>query len=303
MGLLTGPASITRFNLPVSPEEPSFEEAAFTEIAPGSELRESAGFVPMEPDAPYEVGTRRHAFRVRIDKLRPDPTAVGERLKQLIRTELDMSGAAFVGPKKKRQLKQLAEEELILRATPRSKIIECCIDGNLLYVASTAKAFLGHVTELLRRIGVTAELKTPWLDRDDPDFESEIVTPKEPGESVLGCRFLKALVEDREVMIEGESGNVRLKTAEARVNLAGAVLPHLHRYLDRGAEILAAKLITADSHFRFEAMTWRVSGLRVETDRHEHWTELLDERIEKIAGVFDLLDRKYEELAPEFLKP
>ena len=301
MGLLTGPASITRFHVPASPDEPAFEEAAFVEIAPGSEVRERAGFVPMEPEAPYEVGARRYAFRVRIDKLRPDPTAVTERLKQLIRTELDLSGAAFVGAKKKRQLKQLAEEELILKATPRSKIIECCLDGEMLYVASTAKAYLGQVTELLRKVGLLAELKTPWLDRQDPDIESEIVTPKEPGESVLGCRFLKALVGDREVMIEGEAGNVRLMTAEARINLSGAVLPHLHRYLERGAEILGAKVITAENTFRFEALSYRVNGLRIETERHEHWIELLDERLEKIAAVYDLLDRKYEELFDQML--
>lgn len=301
MGLLTGPASITRFNVPATPEEPAFEDAAFVEIAPGSEVRERAGFVPIEPDAPYEVGTRRYAFRVRIDKLQPDPTAVGERLKQLIRTELDLTGATFVGAKKRRTLKQLAEEELILKATPRSKIIECCLDGNLLYVASTAKAYLGQVTELLRKIGVVAEFKTPWLERGDPDLESDFVTPKEPCESVLGCRFLKALVEDREMMIEGEAGNVRLVTPEARVNLSGAVLPDLHRYLDRGAEILAAKVITADSHFRFDAMSYRVNGLRIETDRHDHWTELLDERLEKIAALYEMLDRKYEELFDQLM--
>jgi hypothetical protein len=301
MGLLTGPASITRFNVPTNPDEPAFEEAAFVEIAPGSEVRERTGFVPIEPEAPYEVGARRYAFRVRIDKLQPDPTAVAERLKQLIRTELDLTGATFVGAKQRRTLKQLAEEELILKATPRSKIIECCLDGELLYVASTAKAYLGHVTELLRKVGVVAEFKTPWLDRGDPDLESDFVTPKEPSESVLGCRFLKALVDDRQVMIEGEAGNVRLVTPEARINLAGAVLPDLHRYLDRGAEMLAAKIITADSHFRFEAMSYRVNGLRIETDRHDHWTELLDERLEKIAALFEMLDRKYEDLFDQLM--
>ncbi len=301
MGLLSGSVSVTRFNVAPFPEEPDFEQARFVEIQPGSEVRERIGFVTMEPDAPYVVGHGRYAFRVRLDKLRPDPTAVKERLKQLIRTELDTSGFAFVGAKKRKQLRELAEEELILKATPTSKIIECCIDGNLLYVASTAKTFLGRVTELLRKIGIVAEIKTPWLDRGDPEVESDIVEAHEPGQSILGCRFLKALMEDRELMIEGEAGNVQLQTSEARISLRGAVLGELHRYVEEGAEILSAKIITADSHYRFDALNYRISGLKVETDRHDHWTQLLDERLEKIAAAWDMLDGRYEELGSRLI--
>ena len=301
MALLTGPASITRFHAVGPAEAPDFEQERFFEIQPGSEVRERVGFVPFEPEAPYEVGARRYAFRVRIDTLRPDPTAVKERLAQLIRVEIDTTGVPFVGPKKRRKLKELAEEELIVKATPRTKIVEGCLDGDLLYVGSTAKNVLGRVLELLRKIGVEATPKTPWLDRTDPEIESELVMVREPGHSVLGCRFLKALMGDPEVMIEGESGNVRLVTAQAKVTLTGAVLPDLHRYVERGCEVLTAKLITADTAFRFDALAYRVNGLRIETDRHDHWTELLDERLEKINDAYDMLDRKYDELAPRLL--
>lgn len=302
MALLSGPASITRYHAIGPAEGPDFEQERFFEIQPGSEVRERMGFVPFEPEAPYEVGTRRYAFRVRIDTLRPDPTAVKERLAQLVRTEIETSGVPFVGPKKKRMLKELAEEELIVKATPRTKIVECCLDGDLLYVASTSKNVLGRVLELLRKVGVEASPRTPWLDRSDPELESELVSVREPGQSVLGCRFLKALMGDPEVMVEGESGNVRLVTAQARVTLTGAVLPDLHRYVERGCEVLSAKLVTAATAYRFDALAYRVNGLRIETDRHDHWIELLDERIEKIADAYDLLDRKYEELAPQILK-
>ncbi len=298
MALLSGSVSVTRFNVAPYPEEPDFEQARFLEIQPGSEVRERIGFVSMEPDAPYQVGQRRFAFRVRIDTLKPDPTAVKERLKQLIRSELDTTGAQFVGAKKRKQLRELAEEELIVKATPTSKIIECCLDGEVLYVASTAKGLLGKVTALLRQIGLVADHKTPWLDRGDPEVESEIVAAREPGESVLGCRFLKALMEDREVMIEGESGYVRLRTSEAQITLTGAVLGDLHRYVERGAEILSAKIITADSSFRFDALSYRIHSLRVETERHDHWTELLDDRLGKITAAFEMLDGKYEVLSP-----
>lgn len=301
MGLLTGSASITRYHAFGPVDGPDFELERFIEIQPGSEVRERIGFIPFEPEAPYEVGARRYAFRVRIDKLRPDPTAVKERLKQLIHTEIETTDATFVGPKKRKQLRELAEEELIVKATPRTKIIECCLEGDLLYIANTSKNVLGVILELLRKVGVTAEPKAPWLDRADPDVESELVTPNQPGQSVLGCRFLKALMEDRELMIEGEAGNVRLATAQAKVSLSGAVLGDLHRYVERGCEILSAKIITAETTFRFDALSYRINGLRVETDRHDHWTELLDERLEKIGAMYELLDQKYEGLAAQIL--
>ena len=298
MGLLSGAASVTRFNLPVRPQEIDFDEAAFRAIAPGSEVRESVGFVPVEPEADYRVGAARWAFRVRVDRLRADPTTVRERVKQLVAAELEATGAPFVGPKKRRQLKNLAEEELIVQSTPRSKIIECAIDGDVLYVASTAKGQLGQVVTLLRRVGVTADPKAPWVDRQDPDPDSDLIEMREPGESVLGCRFLNALLGDRLLTFEPVSGRVVLQTRQAKVTLAGEVLPDLLRYAERGAEILSAKLTTGEVTFRLDGPTWRVSSLRVETDRHEHWIGLLDERLEKIAAVYELLDGKYADLDP-----
>ena len=294
MALLSGSVSVTRFNVAPFPDEPDFEQESFVEIEPGAEVRERVGFVPMEPDADYQVGQRRFAFRVRIDTLKPDPTAVSERHKQLVKTELEATGAEFVGRNKRQELRQLAEEELLVRTAPTSKILECCLDGDVLYVASTAKGQLGQVMALLRKIGLVVEHKAPWIDRGDPELESEIVQTSDPGQSVLGCRFLKALVGDREVMIEGENGYVQLKTAETRITLVGSVLPDLHRYLKREAEILSAKIVTADASYRFDALSFRLSGLKVETGRHAHWTELLDERLERIAAAFEFLDAKYE---------
>lgn len=297
MGLLSGSASISRFNVVNQPPELDFERGRFTEIQPGSEVRESYGFVSVEPDAPYEVGHQRYAFRVRIDRLRPDTTAVRERLKQLVKSELETSGLPFVGPKKRKQLRDLAEEELILQAVPRSKIVEACIDGDLLYVASTAKNVLGTVLGLLRQIGVVAEAKTPWGDRAEEDIESQIVETYEPGEAVLGCRFLRALLDDPDILFEPENGLVRLKTHQAKVSLAGGILPELYRYVEKGAELLSAKLLLGESTFRLEAMSFRVNALRIETERHEHWIELLDERLEKIAAVYEQLDEKYAALS------
>ncbi len=305
MGLLSGPVSVTRFNVAPFSVEPDFEAERFVEIQPGSEVRERVGFVPMEPEAPYEVGQNRFAFRVRIDKLRPDPTAVQERVKQLVRVELD-DGAAFVNAQKRKELRQLAEEELIVKTTPSSTILECCLDGgttsgplrgHLLHVASTAKSHLGKVIAQLRKIGIVADHKAPWIDRGDPEVESDIVAAYEPGQSVLGCRFLKALMGDSEIMFEGEAGHVQLQTAETKITLQGAVSTDLHRYVQRGAEILSAKLLTGGASFRLDALSFRLHSLRIEIGSHEHWTDLLDERLEKITAVWDLLDGKYKELA------
>lgn len=300
MALLSGSASITRYNLPSRPQHIDFEEVPFRAIAPGSEVRESVGFVPVEPGGEYEVGAARWAFRVRVDVLRPDATAVRERVKQLVAAEMEATGAPFVGPKTRRKLKNLAEEELILEASPRSKIIECAIDGDVLYVGTSAKGQLGRVTTLLRRVGVETQPKAPWVDRQDPDPPQAemLVDAREPGESVLGCRFLAGLVGDPLLTFEPEAGRVVLQTPRAKVTLAGQVLPDLVRYLERGAEVLSAQLTTGEVSFRLDGPSWRVSGLKVETGRHDHWTELLDERLEKIGAVYDLLGTKYEELDP-----
>jgi hypothetical protein len=297
MGILSGTVSVTRYNVAVPQGGPDFERARFHEIEPGSEVRERAGFVPFELDAPYEVGKGRYAFRVRIDRLRPDATAVRERVRELAKVEMEATGAPFVGAKARRRLRELAEQELIRRQAPRTAILECCIDGSLLYVGSTAKSWLGTVLALLRQAGVAAELKAPWLDEaPEADEASDVVMPSAPGESVLGCRFLRALLEEPEVMVEPEKGSVRLATHEARVTLTGGVLRELFRYLEEGAEILSAKLLLGPTALRFDALSYRLQSVKLEPVKGEHWTIELDQRLEQIAAVWEQLDAKYAAL-------
>jgi len=297
MGLLSGSISVTRFNVVIPPEGPDFERIQFWAIDPNSEVRERIGVIPFEIDAPYEVGQGRYAFRVRIDRIRADATAVKERLKELIKAEMEATGRPFVGAKTRKKLRELAEAELCARQAPRTRILECCIDGTILYVASTAKSHLGTVLALLRQAGVEADFKAPWLDQaPEVDEASDIVIPKEPGESVLGCRFVKALLEEPEVMVEPETGSVRLATREAKVSLTGAVLNELFHYLEEGAEILSAKIHVGTHLMRFDALSYRVNGLKLEPVRNEHWTVDLDQRLEQIAGVFEMLDGKYAAL-------
>lgn len=296
MGLLTGTVSVTRLEVTARPPEIDFEAAAFREIQAGSEIRESVGFVPFEPGAPYEVGAARHAFRVRIDRLRPDPTAVRERLKELVRSEIEVTGAPFVGPKKRRQLKSLAEEELIVRQAPSTRIVECCLDGDVVYVGSAARAYLGTVMLLLRRIGIETAFKTPWTDKGLPEVYSDLVETQDQAESVYGCRFLKALIGDRDFLVEPEAGRVRLATRDAQVTLAGGVLSDLHAYLKKEVELLSAKLLTGEVGFTLDAPSFRLTGLRLAPVNNEHWTLDLDERLEQIGDLFAKLERKFEKL-------
>jgi len=113
---------------------------------------------------------------------------------------------------------------------------------------------------------------------------------------VLGCRFLRVLLEEPDVMVEPETGSVRLATREARVTLAGAVLNELFRYLEEGAEILSAKIHVGTIPLRFDALSYRLSGLKLEPVKNEHWTIDLDQRLEQIAGIFEILDTKYAAL-------
>ncbi len=297
MALLSGSASVTRFSVTSRPEEPDFEPFAFREIPSGSEIRERIGFVPYEPEAPYRVGQHRFFFRVRIDVRRPDSTAVKERVKELVRAEREATGAAFVGSKKRRLLREQAEEELLARAAPRTTVIECCLDENVLWVGTTANTNLGTVLALAAAVGITAEYKAPWIDRAEEEVPSAIVEFDGPGQSVLGCRFLRTLVDDDEIMVEPEAGSVTLVTPETRVTLQGSVTEDLHRYLKRECEILSARLLYEDTAFRFDGPSFRIGSMRVETEKFDSWIELLDARLEQIAGVYDALDAKYAALS------
>jgi len=94
-------------------------------------------------------------------------------------------------------------------------------------------------------------------------------------------------------MVEPETGSVRLATREARVSLTGSVLRDLFRYLEEGAEILSAKIHLGTVKLRFDALAYRLNGLKLEPVRNEHWTIGLDQRLEQIAGIFETLDGKY----------
>jgi hypothetical protein len=219
---------------------------------------------------------------------------VRERLRELVAAEREATGAPYVGPKKRKELRELAERELIVHQAPRIHVVECVLDGPILYVGTTAKVWLGLVLALLRQAEVGADWKAPWLDEaPEADELSEIVVPKEPGQSVLGCRFLRALLEDPEVMVEAESGSVSLATREARVTLAGGVLNELFRYLEDGAELLAAKIHLGAVPLRFDALSYRLSGVKLEAVREDHWTLALDARLEQLAAVWEQLDQKY----------
>jgi hypothetical protein len=97
-------------------------------------------------------------------------------------------------------------------------------------------------------------------------------------------------------MVEPETGSVRLATREAKITLTGAVLHDLFHHLEEGAEVLSAKIHVGAALMRFDALSYRINGLKLEPVKNEHWTVDLDQRLEQIAAVWEVLDGKYAAL-------
>ena len=295
MGLVSGSVSCTRFNVVSLPEQPQFDLIPFRPIQPGSSIREKEGFIPFEPDEPYEVGARRWAFRVRVDKVALDATVIRERVMELVKIETEAVGPP--GPKMRQKLKMQAEEELMEHPMPRSKVIECLLNETTLYVGTTSKGHLGLVLELLKRIGVEAEFKTPWLDAGQEEDPSGLIELKEPGQSVWGCRFLQKLMDDPDTFLEPEKGGVRMITSEGvKVSLGGPIVNEMDRMLNDGALLLSAKLLVDAYAFTLDALSYRIASLALDNHKNKHWTEALDIRMEKLEALWEWLDTKYQTL-------
>jgi len=296
MGLVSGTLSVSRFEVVARPAEPDFEALAFEPLPQGTERRESVGFAPFEPDAPFRIGDDVWAFRIRFDRVRPDPTAVAERLRAYERSEAEGAGLERVPSRRRRELKTLAEEEIARQTPPRSAFVEGALDGRRLYLASTARSRLGSCLALLRGVGVEAYPKTPWLDAG---VEPELlpgVRFAEPGASAHGCRFLRALIEEGEAMAEPIAGSARVALGDVEVALKGAIHVELFRLFEQGGEPLAAKLVSEHGAFRFEAPTYRIASLKGEDEAVGGWIERLDARLERLRDLFDWLDERYQRL-------
>ena len=131
---------------------------------------------------------------------------------------------------------------------------------------------------------MTDQRSTQWLSRSALVLAVGLLLPS------------AALAAPQFLSITPPSGTL---TNETQVTLSGSVFHELMHYLELDSEILVANMAAGDVTFRFDALSYRVSNLKVETSKHEHWTELLDERLEKIAAVFELLDRKFFELGTD----
>ncbi len=295
MGLLSGAVSISRFNVNRRPPEPDFDAAGFEEIAPGSEDTESRGFIPFGPGTGYRVGDDRWAFRLRIDRLRPDTTRVRERVRELIQAEIDLG--EDLGPKRRRELRKAAQEEVAATAAASTRILECCLDDDVLYVAATAKTPLVAVAEELERIGVEVAAKAPWVPRGEVDPENPVTLPPEPADSAVGFEMMGDLLGDTVLNIEPDNGRVKLRSRDTQIALAGMVIHDLLHFMEQGADILAAKLVAEDASFDFDVLSFRITNLRIASEPTEDWKEQLNERLEKISEVFEILDMKYYELS------
>lgn len=294
MPLSNGSVSCVRYNVGAMPEEPDFDRIPFQSITPGSTVRERAGFTPFEIEAPYQVANDAWAFRVRVDKITVDANQVRERLKELIKAETENAGPP--SPQTRRKLRQLAEDELVERTLPRTKIIECYMNRQLLYVGTTAKSSIGVVLELLKKIGVEVSVKTPWVDAGEDELATDFLEPREPGQSVHGCRFLEQLLVQPDVLVEPESGAINLvDTDGAKVSLRGPVINQLDHMLNQGALVVSAKLLVNQFIFTFDGFSYQIKGLKVEPFKSSHWIERLELRMERVRAVWEWLDERYAE--------
>ena len=297
MGLLSGSVNVSRFNVTRSFGEPDFDAARFEEIDPASEIHESRGLLPMGPGAGFRIGDERWAFRVRIDRQRPDATRVRERLRELVRAEED--AGEEVGPTRRRELRRLATEEIVAATSPSTRIIECCLDDDVLYVAATARAPLAVVAGELGRLGMKIVATAPWVRRGEA-VESAVDLAAEPEESAVGFQMMRELLGDSTMAIEPDDGRVKLRTRDTRIALSGVVIHDLFHFLEQGADILAARMVAEGVTFDFDVVKYRITNLRVVTEPAEDWKEVLNERLEKISEVFEILDMRYYDLSHPF---
>ena len=292
MGLISGSVSCTRFNVVSLPDNPQFDLVPFRGISPGSSLREKEGFQPYEPDEPYEFGTRRWAFRVRIDKVSLDATTIKEMVMDMVKAETDAVGPP--GPKARQRMRVEAEDELMQHPAPRSKIIECLLEETTLYVGSTSKGHLGVILELLKRVGVEVEYKTPWLDAGQEEDETGFIDLKEPGQSIWGCRFLEALINDPEAFLEPEKGSISLITSQGvKVSLSGPIHNEIEHMMEKGGHLFKAKLLVEGFAFTLDGLSYRINALKLDNLKSQHWTEQLDARMDKLKILWEWLDNKY----------
>lgn len=296
MGLVSGSLSVSRFEVVARPAEPDFEALAFEPLPPGTERRESQGFVPLEPEAPYRIAHDLWAFRIRFDRVRPDPTAVAERLRAYERSETDGTGMDRPPARRRRELKTLAEEEIARATPPRTAFVEGALEGRRLYLASTARSRIGTCLTLLRGIGIEAYPKAPWTDAGVEPQLLPGVRFAEPAASAHGCRFLRALIEEGEAMAEPIAGAARVALGDVEVALKGAIHVELFRLFEQGGEPLSAKLVSEHGAFRFDAPTFRIASLRVDAEEAGGWIERLDARLGKVGELFDWLDGSYAKL-------
>lgn len=292
MGLLSGTLSCTRMNVVAAPERVEFQTQPFRSLQKGSSLTQSQGFIPFELDEPFDVWPGGAAFRVRIDTLIPDATLLRERLKELVKIETEQVGRPSL--RRLRQLKDQAEDELRAQQSPKTKIIECVLDHHILYIGSTAKQHLGSVIALMRNVGVELAFKTPWLEQGEDQEPPAFLKIRDPAQSVLGCQFLRHLLNQPDIFLECQRGFVKLVTADGSdITLRGAVTSHVNRFLAEDTAFMVAKIIVEDAAFQFDAFSYRISGLKGSDPGGDHWIEKLEARLDQLKAVWDFLDERY----------
>lgn len=295
MGFVSGSMKSTRFTVTSSPPAPDFEACRFTEIEPGSNIREKCGFLPFdsyEDGTPhYQIESGTFAFRFRTDTVVIDQGLLKEKMAQQIK--LDLASGMPVGAKHRARLRTLIEDELLQSPAIKTRVAEGVIQDGIVYLDTAAKSQIGAILEYLKRVGVEVEYLVPWGDDiGDPHPHLDL---KEPGQSIHGCTFLRQLLDDPEVMVEPEKGSVKLIGADGvKISLTGAVLPMMDDALEKDALLLTTKLLYGDKEMNFDGLAFRIKSIKIDRSSEKHWSAKLLERLEQLKAVWGSLDTHYE---------
>ena len=318
MGFTSKSFAVSRLDVSSLPPDPDavaalLESAAFRPIPEDSEVRTSVGISPMDGVEDPRLAHKVWAFRVRIDTKKAPASAIQLRVAELL-DEAKERGE-FVGPKKLRTLRNEAEEELHHQAIPSSVFVDCLLeitaeasgDQAVLYVSTTTRARISDVQSVLRRLQWTSILKTPWADEPEP--ESMFFERQHPGQSLHGCRFLRKLIlhpELDELIPASKGGRAVIATINGRRTLQDAVMSDLVHFLNQKAEALVVKLLCdgfnadnedLDGTLTLSALDFMLTGVRFTSPGPESSVpELLLDRLERVRGLFVLLERLYSAL-------
>jgi hypothetical protein len=273
--MLDGSFACTRLQIVSPVDTVDFGLLPYRPIIQASTIRESFGFIPPEVATDYQVGHKRWAAKLRIDRRNPDPTKVRLAKRDAVAHEANLSPSGVVSNKRRREIQHEVEESLLPDTEARASVVDVVIDGDIVFVGTASETDSSIVQSALRDIGVEAALVNSWPSLDE------------------GAGFLSsvAMREQDGMMIEPEKGAVIMdppNDMHPTISLSGAVTQECLRLISQGYMPRKAKIVWGDMTLTIGA-DGKCRGMKVEA-HGETWTDALDIRIEALHELYAQLD-------------